>query len=134
MTVVLDTHVLVWLDEGSPRLGSRSRAAIERAFRAEELAVSAISFWEVAMLQRKGRLELEGESGEWRAELLRMGLIEIPVSGRIGIHAANLERFHGDPADRLIVATAQSAGAPLFTADERILDWAPRRLGRDARR
>lgn len=134
MTVVLDTHVVVWLDEGSPRLGPRARAAIERAFRAEELAVSAISFWEIAMLERKGRLELDLEPGEWRAELLRMGVVEIPVSGRIGIHAASLERFHGDPADRMIVATAKIAGAQLFTADERILDWAPKRSCRDARR
>ena len=131
---MLDTHVLVWLDEGSSRLGPRARAALERAFRAEELAVSAISFWEIAMLQRKGRLELDVGLGEWRAELLRMGVVEVPVSGRIGILAAQLENFHGDPADRMIVATARSAGAPLLTADERILDWAPRRSCRDARR
>ena len=58
----------------------------------------------------------------WRRELLGQGLAEIPVDGGIGIHANALPGFHADPADRIIVATAQG-GHRLVTADDRILRW-----------
>ena len=60
--------------------------------------------------------------GSWRMDLLKEGLIEIPVDGDIGIRANALPDFHSDPADRIIVATAMS-GHRLVTADERILSW-----------
>ena len=60
--------------------------------------------------------------GSWRMDLLREGLIEIPVDGDIGIRANALADFHADPADRIIVATAMG-GHRLVTADERILAW-----------
>jgi hypothetical protein len=54
VSLLLDTHVLVWLDEGSARLGEEAREAIDVAWKAGELAVSAITFWEIATLQRNG--------------------------------------------------------------------------------
>ena len=60
--------------------------------------------------------------GSWRMDLLKEGLIEIPVDGDIGIRANALPDFHADPADRIIVATAMG-GHRLVTADERILGW-----------
>lgn len=121
--ILLDTHVLIWLDEGSPRLGGEARRRIDEALAEEALAVSAISFWEVAMLRAKGRITLDMEVTRWRVELLAAGLIELPVGGGVGIAAAELSSFHGDPADRLIVATAVEESAVLVTADERILEW-----------
>ena len=120
--ILLDTHVLVWLDEGSDKLGKQARHAIERAFEDDALAACAISFWELAMLQQRGRIELP-PLGPWREELLDMGLCEIAVDGKIGLAAAGLQGFHSDPADRLIVATAMARDATLVTADTRILDW-----------
>ena len=120
--IILDTQVLVWLLFDDRRLGRQARHAIARAWAASEAAVSAITFWEVAMLQDKGRLTLLMDLDSWRASLLADGLIEIPVNGAIGIRAASLSGFHGDPADRLIVATALE-GHRLITADERILAW-----------
>ncbi|MEQ8659464.1 MAG: type II toxin-antitoxin system VapC family toxin [Gammaproteobacteria bacterium] len=120
---LLDTHVLLWLDTGSDRLGSGSRGVIDHALRAGELAVSAISFWEVAMLVSKGRVRMEMAPDAWRGALLEAGLTELPVDGRTGIRAAQLDDFHGDTADRLNVATAQAHAALLCTADRRILDW-----------
>ena len=119
--ILLDTHVLVWLDEASPRLGAKSVEIIDAAFQSGKAAVSAISFWEVGMLIRKGRIRLEMDLGIWRDDFIGQGLIELQVSGDIGIRAASLEKFHGDPADRLIVATALHHTATLMTADERIL-------------
>ena len=120
--IVLDTHVLLWLRYGDARLGDRTRDKLENAWREGEAAVSAISFWEIAMLQDRGRLTLLHDTRYWRRELLQQGLMELPMDGDTGIRAARLEDFHGDPADRLIVATAM-AGRRLATADRRILGW-----------
>ncbi len=59
----------------------------------------------------------------WRAQLRQAGLVEIAVTGDIGLRAAELRSFHADPADRIIVASALREGATLCTADRRILDW-----------
>ena len=68
----------------------------------------------------------------WRLDLLEQGLVEIPISGRVAARAGLLPYIHGDPADRLIVATALE-GHDLVTADRQILDW-PGELSRlDAR-
>ena len=121
--ILLDTQVLVWLALNDPRLGSQAREAIVGAWAEGEAAVSAISFWEIAMLHAKGRLDLLTDASSLRNMLIRDGLVEIPVDGAIGIRAANeLADFHADPADRLIVATALG-GHRLVTADRRILDW-----------
>jgi PIN domain nuclease of toxin-antitoxin system len=120
--MLLDTHVLVWLDAGSDKLGKRARRVIESAFEADELAACAISFWELAMLQQRGRITLPPLRA-WREELLDMGLREIAVDGEIGLAAAELQGFHPDPADRLIVAAAMRRNAVLVSADARILEW-----------
>ena len=118
----------MWLRLGDERLGSRARSEIEQAWQSNALAVSAISFWEVAMLVDKGRIRLAEDVRAWRHEHLDQGVVEIPVDGEIGVRAANLTGFHPDPADRLIVATAL-AGHRLVTSDRRILEW-PGKLGR----
>lgn len=124
--LILDTHALIWMDKNEASLGPKSRKAV---LSCQDIAVSAISFWEVARLVRKGRLELGIAASVWRSDLLLSGLLELSVDGDIGIAAGNLSDFHGDPADRIIVATAIRWKAPLVTADERILGW-PGRLER----
>lgn len=120
--MVLDTNALLWLRTGSSALGARARNGIEFALREGELAVSAISFWEVAMLKSKNRINFPEDVSLWRSELLRDGLNEIPIDGDIAVRAIRLEGLPADPADRIIVATAQ-AGNRLVTADRRILIW-----------
>lgn len=120
--ILLDTHVLVWLLSDDRRLGKQTREAIDRSWARGEAAISAITFWEVAMLQHKGRLSLLAEIGAWRKSLLEEGLVEIAVDGEVGIRAGLLQDLHGDPADRLIVATALE-GHRLVTADDRLLEW-----------
>ena len=130
--LLLDTHALVWGRIGDARLGRRARDRIERAAQTGEAAVSAITFWELAMLHDKGRLRIFADIRSWRATLLDEGLTEIPVFGDIGIRASSLANFHPDPADRIIVATALE-GHQLVTADERILDWPGDVMRLDAR-
>ncbi len=120
--ILLDTQALIWARFSDRRLGRQARREIDGAARESNLAVSAISFWELAMLHAKGRLTLLQDVAAWRDMLLRDGLVEIPVDGAIGIRANELADFHADPADRLIVATALG-GHRLVTADRRILDW-----------
>ncbi len=120
--MLLDTQVLLWLRLGNPRLGPRARRQIDRSWESDDLGVSAISFWEVAMLKEKGRIRFPEDVGLWRREQLEQGLIEIPIDGAIGVRAALLTGAHADPADRLIIATAME-GHQLLTADQRILRW-----------
>ena len=120
--ILFDTQVLLWLLAGDPRLGRRARQVIDDAFAAGRAAVSAIAFWEVAMLQARGKIALQADVHSWREGLIEEGLIEVPVDGRIAVRAGLLQDMHGDPADRLIVATALD-GHQLVTADRRILDW-----------
>ena len=126
--ILLDTHVLLWQENGDRRLGIRARRAIEGVLQERKAAVSSISFWEIGMRIQKGRLEFLLDLDAWRGELLNQGLIEIPVDGVIATRAGLLADMHGDPADRLIVATALQ-GYQLVTADRRILDW-PGQLNR----
>ena len=120
---LLDTQALVWLLFDDRRLGRQTRQAIDHAWAAGEPAISAISFWEIALLHEKRRLTLLRDIASWRRTLLQEGLVEIPVDGEIGIRANELADFHADPADRLIVATALVGGHQLVTADRRILEW-----------
>jgi PIN domain nuclease of toxin-antitoxin system len=120
--ILLDTHVLLWLDAASNRLGPKALTAIDEAFQASEAAVSAITFWEVGTLIRKNRIRLRMDLAAWRSDFLDQGLREFAVTGEIGIRAAALRGFNGDPADRLIAATAELNAPTLLTADAKILD------------
>lgn len=121
--IVLDTHALLWMDRNDASLGSQSRRLIEDAWRTETVAVSAISFWEAAMLAQRGRIVLPVAIETWRADLLQAGVQEIPINGRIALLATSFHDLHRDPADRFIVATAMHHGALLITADSKILEW-----------
>jgi PIN domain nuclease of toxin-antitoxin system len=121
--ILLDTHTLLWLDQKSDRLGTKARHLAESALKEGAVAVSAISFWEIAMLAQKGRISTALDLGRWRRDLLDAGLLELGVDGATGIQATQLEGLHGDPADRMILATAVRNGAALLTADERLLNW-----------
>lgn len=126
--LLLDTHVIVWLFEGIERLRSPARHAIDRAARDGTVFMSAISFWEVAMLCKRGHLSLASTVERWRDGILSSpGVAEIPIGGEVAIASVNLPgSFHADPADRLIVATARTRGLQVVTADKRILAYAKR--------
>ncbi len=120
--IVIDTHIAVWMTTGTA-FGKRSTALVKRALAEENLAVSAISFWEIAMLLAKGRLRALKSATEQRGKVLAAGIRELPLSGELCILAGELENLHADPADRLIAATAIALDATLVTADERLLRW-----------
>ena len=85
--------------------------------------VSVISVWEVAMLVQKGRLDLAPDVDTWISANLKRPVELEPFSPAICIASSRLLEFHGDPADRLIVATAMTLGLPLMTMDKKIIEW-----------
>lgn len=121
--ILLDTHCLVWMVQANTRMGRSSRGLADTAIEVGDLGVSVISFWEIALLVTKRRLRIRQPLTNWRHDLLRRGVVELPLGGATCIAAVRLENFHADPADRFIVATAQVIGAKLVTADESILAW-----------
>lgn len=121
--ILLDTHTLLWMDADEPQLGPKARQAIAQAWRSTGVAVSAITFWEVALLVQRGRVALPVPVPQWHAEVLRSGVREFPLDGRVALAATALEGLHRDPADRFIAATALQHGSALVTADQALLDW-----------
>ena len=132
--VLLDTHALIWVVEGSERLGRRVSRLADAALATDRLGVASISFWEIAMLVDRGRIVVDPSIDQWRLRVLGLGVQEIPLTGDIAIAAVHLAGLHGDPADRIIVATGVATGATLVTADDRILGWPGSLKRQDARR
>jgi PIN domain nuclease of toxin-antitoxin system len=121
--ILLDTHAAVWLASDDSALGEKS-CSIALAARAEnQLAISAVSFWEIALLATRNRLHLNRPPAQLRAELLDTGILELPLTGDVTLLAVELKNLHGDPADRFITATAIAHDATLITADDRLLRW-----------
>ena len=130
--LLLDTHVWLWtLDGTAGALGAAARAAITRAARERRLYVSDFSFWEVAMLTAKGRLELATDVGAWlERAALAPGIEAVPVTRSVLVDSTRLPgEPHGDPADRILLAHAASLGASLVTCDRGIVDYAKRTPG-----
>lgn len=124
--ILLDTHVLLWLLGASERLGLRARERIADAQMEGGVSVPAISFWEISMLVDKGRLRIDGTIRDFTTDVLALpGIMAVPVDSLIAADAGSLPPpLHGDPCDRLIVATARALGCVLLTADTKILDYA----------
>lgn len=121
--ILLDTHAAIWFTAADEALGKQSEALARQALAEDRLVVSAISFWEIAMLTAKGRLEGDESPMEQRTRILSGGIIELPITGDIAVLAVALANLPSDPADRFITATAVAHGATLLTADRRLLDW-----------
>lgn len=120
--VVLDTHVLLWWLADDRPLGRNAKRAITDA---RTLVISAITFWEVGMLLDKGRVQLDRPLRRWTQDVLAADRVTCdPLSAQLAARAAQLVDLHGDPADRMIAATAIEREAPLITKDDRIRSWA----------
>lgn len=121
MSYLLDTHVWIWTQEQPETIGAKTRALLETT--SDDLCVSAVSSLEVARLVSGRLLELQGNLDRWvRTAIDSIEARSLDVDHRVAIEAYKLPgRFHKDPADRMLVATARIHGLTLVTADERIL-------------
>jgi len=124
--VVIDTHILIWFVNGSEKLSKIARETINQSIASgEEIIISAISIWEIAMLINKDRLVLSMDIESWLSNIENIqGFRFVPVDNEIAFKSTQLPGdFHKDPADRMIVATARKLAVPLITADQKIRSY-----------
>lgn len=124
---ILDTHVWIWWLGGDPRLSQAAREAVEAS---DEIGISTVSVWELATLERLGRLRPLPDIRTWvRRALAREGVSSVAVTADIALAAGSIPTpFPGDPADRIIYATALVADARLISGDRRIHRHDPDRV------
>jgi len=121
--ILLDTHVWIWIAQGNPIISPLARKFIERARERDHLLIAPISIWEISMLVERKRIVLEMDITDWLKQWVELPGISIAeFTFEVAILSNRLPNFpHGDPADRILVASASEANAVLVTADEKIL-------------
>ena len=124
MKALLDTHILLYWFGKDSRLSKKQARTIQQASPEQPLLMADISLWEIANLYSLGRIALNLPLREWLEAATAPPLVQrIGLSPAIAAEVAGLpSTFHRDPADRIIVATAQILGATLLTHDSRIID------------
>ena len=131
--VLLDTHAWIWWIKRCPDLTSNELYSLDGLSEEDRPVLCDISIWETALLAKRGRIAVAGSLREWLLLATRPRLVKVmPIDAAVAAEVALLpESFHGDPADRLIVATAKAYGLRVLTRDRRILDsglidlWTP---------
>ncbi|HKP74730.1 MAG TPA: type II toxin-antitoxin system VapC family toxin [Longimicrobiaceae bacterium] len=124
--LLLDTHVWIWVMNGwLGKIGYQTHDAVAQAGLDGRILISAMSVWEIGMLEAKGRIRFSMEAGEWvRRALSAPGVRITPLSPEVAIDSSRLpDGVHGDPADRMLIATARRVGATLVTRDLKILEY-----------
>ncbi len=123
MSLLLDTHVLLWWLADSRRLSRAQLRALKEVSADSPAHVCDISLWEIATLAQLGRIRLTMPLREWLDNAIEPPWVELQaISPAVATEVAALpDSFHRDPADRIIVATARVLGARLLTRDESII-------------
>jgi PIN domain nuclease of toxin-antitoxin system len=125
--ILLDTHAWVWFVSNPDLLSKPANNAVNKAVKDKGVLISSISALELALLVFKKRLKLKLEVADWIAKSESLPFIQfISVTNSIAVKSVNLPLpLHADLADRIIIATALSAGAPLVTKDIKLLNYSP---------
>jgi PIN domain nuclease of toxin-antitoxin system len=128
--LLLDTHCWIWAQLGLIQQMSRAALqSIKDAEREGNLRISVISIWELAMLEKRGRVALSMNVRMWVEQALsKPGIAVAPLTPEIAIESVHLPgEMHGDPADRMLVATARVLGARLVTKDAQLIRYSRQR-------
>ena len=123
MPTICDTHILLFWAHEPERLSPTARQALEKGQSRGELAIADITLWELALLHERGRLLLPADvdADFYLKQLLAaLRLQVLPITPKIALLSRSDLFLHGDPADRLIGATALQLGARLITADSKL--------------
>jgi PIN domain nuclease of toxin-antitoxin system len=126
-SVLIDTHVWLWLAQGNDRLwDTPGFHAIQKARESNGILISIISVWEVGLLASKGRILVRQDYRRWIERALQEPVMKLQLmTVGIALESSALPgEFHSDPADRILVATARELNVPIITADARILAYA----------
>jgi PIN domain nuclease of toxin-antitoxin system len=125
--ILLDTCALLWLVADQEKLSITARECI--ASYEGMIYVSAISAFEIAIKYQKKKLVLPIKPAEWFSLALTLhGIIELPVTSVYLVASAELPPHHQDPADRIIIATAQANQLEIITPDQYIKQYAGMRV------
>ena len=120
MKLLLDTHIWIWMVLNPTRLSRRVASALNDS--ENQLWISPISVWELLMLTRKGRVELDEDPVLWaRRTLELLQLHEAPLTTDVALETSAIGIPHSDPADRLIAASARIFDLTLVTADAKLI-------------
>jgi PIN domain nuclease of toxin-antitoxin system len=124
--ILLDTHIWLWILSGESRLSNSARTTITSARLQNSLYLSPISMWEIALKAFRGKLKLDRPTREWLPRAIVSSGIQItPITSDVAAESGELPpEFHGDPADRIIAATARNEGFTLITHDKQLLGLA----------
>ena len=124
MSLLLDTHILLWAASASKRLPAEVRRRLDDP--AETLVFSAASLWEIAIKTALDRPDFRVDGAQLRAACLAAGYVELPVSGLHALGVSDLPPLHRDPFDRILVAQSRAEGLTLLTADASVADYGGR--------
>ncbi len=117
MALLLDTHVLLWWEESSPKLGVATRAAIRAS---DTVYVSAASAWEVEIKRGARKLTFRGDF----ADMIKANdFVELAVRVQHATVLRALAMHHRDPFDRMLVAQSLVEGCTLVTSDRTLGDY-----------
>ncbi|RYE13833.1 MAG: type II toxin-antitoxin system VapC family toxin [Rickettsiales bacterium] len=124
--ILLDTHILIWSMLSPDKITPQQQSVVRQALIKNELYISSITLWEIAMLIAKGRINVFTRIDDFLKSIENIkGLQIYQINSLIAADSVSLPgEVHGDPADRIIMATCRELGATLITADESILSWA----------
>ncbi|MGI8425138.1 MAG: type II toxin-antitoxin system VapC family toxin [Actinomycetota bacterium] len=118
---LLDTHIWFWFMIGSPKLPARLAELVESS--KKTCWLSPLSIWELGLLARKGKIELEGTCREWTDRALgNLPLKEATVTNQVASAVDEIKLDHRDPADRFLAATALVYDLTLVTVDKRLIE------------
>ena len=121
--IVLDTHIWVWWVQNDARLTQKHQQWLQE-YESDGLGVSIVSCWEVAKLVEKNRLTLPLTIDRWlTVALTYTGVQLLDLSVPIVVDSTQLNGFHSDPFDQMIVATARIYNCSLLTVDDKILNY-----------
>lgn len=125
MRYLLDTHTWIWWNMNPTKLSIKAHDLISNPSKYEELLISAISLWEFSKLVEKNRISISCDPEKWMWEALDIpGLQLVPLTPTIAVRSTTLPgKFHDDPADQIIVATARDEGITIITADRLIQNY-----------
>lgn len=128
--LLLDTHVWIWFANGNTEIPSKIKKLINQAGHQNGLFASAISAWELSMLEVRKKIILGMPCLDWiKQSLNSLNMQLLPLSPEVSVESCHLPaEFHSDPADQIIIATARVHNLHLVSKDKKIIQYSKKNI------